>query len=42
VLDEGLEFAGLDSKVFGEDDYDISHASSYFRRLEYEDEDPDY
>jgi hypothetical protein len=42
VLDEGLEYAGLDSKVFGEDDYDVSHASSYFRRLEYEDDDRDY
>lgn len=41
VLDEGLELAGLDSKVFGDDDYDVSHASSHFRRLEYEDEDED-
>ena len=42
VLDEGLEYAGLDSKVFGESDYDVSNASSYFRRLEYEDDDRDY
>jgi hypothetical protein len=42
VLDEGLEFAGLDSKVFRDDDYDVSHASSHFRRLEYEDEEGDY
>jgi hypothetical protein len=39
---ESLEYAGLDSKVFGENDYDVSHASSYFRRLEYEDDDRDY